>query len=274
MKSFSKLKKDSILKRKKKKKNYFKFTLVILFLGIWILNLSLFETRGFTNKIDSLNDIKALKLSDSYEIINISEYMGFIDIVNLKWNNDSNSLNISLEFASNVDSQKIYNGSVFGWIVFKNSTSLDPAQNPAILKVSFSKNKSASQINGTAIIFDVNQTLTYINCAIIDGKYINWTIPSEFLLNSSIINQTVNASNWYPLCFVVYIKQSGDIIYIYWDTISFTSYYDEIWDNLADIIGKIDGFSLFIIMLINITIIVVIIIRIKYKDKNRENRGK
>jgi len=248
------------------------FIIILLFLiSIFLsinFNLKTSNAQSFINIQDSENDLRALRLTNKYEIINITDSMEYIDIVNLLWTNDSLGINISLEFADNVIPEKIYNGSVFGWVFFKNSSSITPANEVPILKVDFYGNDTIPQLNGNVQVFDKTGILNYSNCVVIDGKYINWSIPSEFIKNCSIFKEIGSISTWQPLCFIVYINKINDETYIYWDCISYTSYYDMVWDDLNNIIGRIDGINVLNVVSVVLIANLLIVLKIRKKIKN------
>lgn len=209
------------------------------------------------NQTDNMNDIRGLKISgpNNYEILDETSTFTFIDIININWTKDSLTYNISLEFQGNVDTAKILNEEVFGWVSFANDTDLNGFAIDTPLITSFTKSTAGNEINDTAIINDGdNYNFTYTGGIVIDGNFINWSLPIQLFENFS--SSYADFYDWKPSVFVVYTFNQDDVDYIYWDTLSWDSFWDEIWEELDYIRDFIPGYYPF--MLIGISMIAVV----------------
>lgn len=219
-----------------------------------------------------MNDIRGLKISGSnnYEILDVTSSFTFIDIVNIIWVNDSLTYNISLEFQGIVDSAKILSEEVFGWVSFANDTDINGFAIDTPLIASFTKSKAGNEINDTAIINDGDiYNFTYTGGMVIDGNFINWSLPAELFENFS--SSYADFQDWKPSVFVVYTFSQDEVDYIYWDTLSWDSFWDEIWEELDSIKDFVPGYNIYLV--IGFSMITMVVLAKKYKAQTNLNRN-
>ncbi|MBD3351655.1 MAG: hypothetical protein GF364_09235 [Candidatus Lokiarchaeota archaeon] len=223
-----------------------------------------------STQTDAQDDIRGLKLEEDYEILENTDSFGFIDIVNIIWMNDSVSYNISIEFKNDVNTTKILNNDVFGWISFYNITPSQYVVANNTLKILISKSSEGAFLNETAIIYDGdNYNKTYNDCALISGKYINWSLPAELFENITLDPSFAKFTDWVPEAFFVYTFESSGITYIYWDSVSYDSLWDEIWNQIDSLRTFIPGYNpLHIIIYSSITVFIFYYLVGKKQIKN------
>jgi hypothetical protein len=222
-----------------------------------------------SHQLDDSNDIRGLKITgeNTYEILDETSAYTFIDIVNISWINDSLSYNISLEFQGTVDPAKIINEEVFGWVSFANDTDMNGFALDTPLIASFTKSSTGAEINDTVIINDGDEyNFTYTGGMVIDGHYINWSIPAQLFENFSA--SYAKYLDWKPSVFVIYTFSQDDVDYIYWDTLSWDSFWDTIWEELDYIKDFVPGYHTILILGISISMIPILAKKLKIQSRN------
>lgn len=222
---------------------------------------SLQGVHAATSISDSADDVKGLQVTSDYDLLEETNTYSFIDIRNVKWNYDSSDFNVSLKFQDDVNTTKILNNQVSGWTSF----GLEPALNTNIVPLvqfSYNKTDNADTINLSCTVFDGDAwNHTILDCGSISGVYINWSVSIDLFANFT--DDDAVLSEWTANSFSMYTFNVGDTDYIFWDSVSVESFWDELYDSLGDM-EQVPGFDSYILIGV-ISVVSGLILALKHK---------
>ncbi|MCP4760565.1 MAG: hypothetical protein GY870_02215 [archaeon] len=265
-----------------------KKTLIVYSIFVLIM-CSLFSdiATATSPSTDSSGDVKGIKLpmgtdvddpevSDlqalisQIELFDPADGMEFMDIDKLTWHNDSTNFFIVLSFVGNFNVTKINttNEMLFGFVGFDMTATADPnIENTTMALAFLQEENNPSNINGTVGIQDPNGYNTTVdNCASLSGKNITWTVPSTNFDENFTVAQLNSFDDWKPYAFIMYMLNdtTNNFTYLYFETLSFDSYLDDIFEFLSNLL-QIPGYEPILVILSSFGVMAFIIYKKKFK---------